>query len=158
MVFDMDGDYLKEIYLGSDNGNLYGFNSFGEILDGFPFDVETDSRKLIELVSNCVCNGFESTSIVWRKLSINGPTRFIELELNVEIQLIRDKMEKLKNHLTKKIGKKDLILIEKVQNENSIGKDQNFFNVIVNEKIREGNIVACVYTGIKNDMLIAKRI
>ena len=67
-------------------------------------------------------------------------------------------MEKLKKHLTKKIGKKDLILIEKVQNENSIGKDQNFFNVIVNEKIKEGNIVACVYTGINNDMLIAKRI
>ena len=36
-------------------------------------------------------------------------------------------------------GKKDLILIEKVQNENSIGKDQNFFNVIVNEKIKEGD-------------------
>ena len=54
--------------------------------------------------------------------------------------------------------KNDLILIEKVQNENSIGKDQNFFNVIVNEKIKEGNIVACVYTGISNDMLIAKRI
>ena len=66
--------------------------------------------------------------------------------------------EIIKNHLAKKIGKKDLILIEKVQNENSIGKDQNFFNVIVNEKIKEGNIVACVYTGISNDMLIAKRI
>ena len=48
--------------------------------------------------------------------------------------------------------------IEKVQNENSIGKDQNFINVIVNEKIKEGDIVACIYTGISNDMLIAKRI
>jgi tRNA A37 methylthiotransferase MiaB len=67
-------------------------------------------------------------------------------------------IKKLKKHLAKKIGKKDLILIEKVQNENSIGKDQNFFNVIVNEKIKEGNIVACVYTGVSNDMLIAKRI
>ena len=26
------------------------------------------------------------------------------------------------------------------------------------EKIKEGNIVACVYTGINNDMLLAKRI
>jgi tRNA A37 methylthiotransferase MiaB len=67
-------------------------------------------------------------------------------------------IEKLKNHLTKKIGKKDLILIEKVQNENSIGKDQNFFNVIVNEKIKEGDIIACVYTGVNNNMLMAKRI
>ena len=67
-------------------------------------------------------------------------------------------IKKLKKHLAKKIGKKDLILIEKVQNENSIGKDQNFFNVIVNEKIKEGDIIACVYTGVNNNMLMAKRI
>ena len=67
-------------------------------------------------------------------------------------------MEKLKQRLSKKVGKKDLILIEKIQNENSIGKDQNFFNVIVNEKIKEGDIVNCVYTGVNNDMLMAKRI
>ena len=67
-------------------------------------------------------------------------------------------IEKLKKHLTKKIGEKDLILIEKFQNENSIGKDQNFFNVIINEKIKEGDIATCVYTGVNNDMLIAKRI
>ena len=67
-------------------------------------------------------------------------------------------MEKLKKRLSTKVGKKNSILIEKIQNENSIGKDQNFFNVIVNEKIKEGDIVACVYTGISNDMLIAKRI
>ena len=74
-------------------------------------------------------------------------------------KILRQKgMEKLKRHLEKKVGKKDSILIEKVQNENSIGKDQNFFNVIVNEKIKEGDIVACVYTGINNDRLIAKRI
>ena len=49
MVFDMDGDSLKEIYLGSDNGNLYGFNSFGEILDGFPFDVGVDIRSSVAI-------------------------------------------------------------------------------------------------------------
>ena len=59
---------------------------------------------------------------------------------------------------SKKIGKKDLILIEKVQNEKSMGKDQNFLNVLVNEKIKEGDIVACIYTGVNNDMLMAKRI
>ena len=67
-------------------------------------------------------------------------------------------MEKFKQRLLKKVGKKDLILIEKIQNGNSIGKDQNFFNVTVNEKIKEGDIVKCVYTGINNDMLMAKRI
>ena len=58
----------------------------------------------------------------------------------------------------KKVGEKDLILIEKIQNEKSIGKDQNFFNVILDEKITEGDIVPCVYVGVKNDMLMAKRI
>ena len=67
-------------------------------------------------------------------------------------------MEKLKQRLSKKVGGKDLILIEKVQNEKSIGKDQNFFNVIINEKIKEGDIVTCVYTGVNNDMLMAERI
>ena len=74
-------------------------------------------------------------------------------------KILRQKgMEKLKRYLNKKIGEKDLILIEKNQNEKSIGKDQNFFNVILNEKIKEGNIVPCVYIGVNNDMLMAKRI
>ena len=49
MVFDMNGDSLKEIYLGSDNGSLYGFNSSGEILDGFPFDVGVDIRSSVAI-------------------------------------------------------------------------------------------------------------
>ena len=57
-----------------------------------------------------------------------------------------------------KILQLNLILIEKNQNENSIGKDQNFFNVILDEKIREGDIVPCIYVGVNNNMLMAKRI
>ncbi len=57
-----------------------------------------------------------------------------------------------------RIGEKDLVLIEKNQNEKSIGKDQNFFNVIVNEKLKEGNLVPCVYVGVNNNMLLAKRL
>ena len=51
-----------------------------------------------------------------------------------------------------------LILIEKNENKKSIGKGQNFFNAIFNEKIREGEIIPCVYIGINNEVLIAKRI
>ena len=32
------------------------------------------------------------------------------------------------------------------------------FYIILNEKIKEGDIVTCVYTGVNNDMLMAKRI
>ena len=67
-------------------------------------------------------------------------------------------IEKLKQKIAKRIGKKDLILIEKNQNKKSIGKDQNFFNAIINEEIKEGVIIPCVYIGIDNDILMAKRI
>ena len=35
---DLNSDGLKEIYFGSDNEALHGYNSFGEELDGFPFE------------------------------------------------------------------------------------------------------------------------
>ena len=67
-------------------------------------------------------------------------------------------LEKFKKQIEKKVGKKDLILIEKNKNERSIGKGQNFFNAIFNEKIKEGEIISCEYIGIKDEVLIAKRI
>ena len=67
-------------------------------------------------------------------------------------------MEKFKQHLAKKVGEKDLILIEKNEDKKSIGKGQNFFNAIFNEKIKEGEIISCEYIGIKDEVLIAKRI
>ncbi len=54
-----------------------------------------------------------------------------------------------------KVGEKDLVLIEKNQNEKSIGKDQNFFNVILNEELKEGELVPCVY--IESEFLEAKK-
>ena len=38
IVADLNSDGLKEIYFGSDNEALHGYNSFGEELDGFPFE------------------------------------------------------------------------------------------------------------------------
>ena len=38
VVADLNNDGLKEIYFGSDNEALHGYNSFGEELDGFPFE------------------------------------------------------------------------------------------------------------------------
>ena len=71
---------------------------------------------------------------------------------------LRDKgMENLKKHLKNKIGKKEFILIENNKNKISLGKDQHFVKVKIDEDIIEGNIISCVYTGIDNDTLIAKR-
>ena len=38
VVTDLNSDGLKEIYFGSDNEALHGYNSFGEELTGFPFE------------------------------------------------------------------------------------------------------------------------
>ena len=135
--------------------------TFGaDLIAGFPTETDDMFRDTLDLVDQCHLTHLHVFPYSPR---INTPAARMP---QVDKSIIKDRantlrtmgIKKLKQRLTKKIGEKDSILIEKVQNENSIGKDQNFFNVIVNEKIREGNIVACVYTGIKNDMLIAKRI
>ena len=67
-------------------------------------------------------------------------------------------LKNLKKHLSTKIGQKDLILVENNYNKKSIGKDQHFLKVELNEKINEGSIISCIYTGIQNDTLLAKKI
>ena len=135
--------------------------TFGaDFITGFPTETDKMFRDTLDLVDQCHLTHLHVFPYSPR---INTPAARMP---QVDKSIIKDRantlrqmgMEKLKQRLSKKVGKKNLILVEKTQDENSIGKDQNFFNVIVNEKIKEGNIVACVYTGISNDMLIAKRI
>ena len=74
-------------------------------------------------------------------------------------KILREKgLKNLKKYLVNKIGKKDLILVEKNEDKKSMGKDQNFLNVIVDESVNEGNIIQCIYTGIENNKLLAKKI
>ena len=69
---------------------------------------------------------------------------------------LRDKgFEKLEENLKKKIGKKELILIENNKDNISFGKDQNFIKVKIDENIKEGKIISCIYTGIEGDTLLA---
>ena len=135
--------------------------TFGaDLIAGFPTETDEMFKDTLDLVDQCHLTHLHVFPYSPR---INTPAARMP---QVDKSIIKDRantlrqmgMEKFKKQLTKKLGEKDLILIEKVQNENSIGKDQNFFNVIVNEKIKEGDIVACVYTGVNNDMLMAKRI
>jgi len=135
--------------------------TFGaDFITGFPTETDEMFRDTLNLVDQCHLTHLHVFPYSPR---VNTPAARMP---QVDKYIIKDRaktlrqmgMEKLKQRLSKKVGKKDLILIEKIQNENSIGKDQNFFNVIVNEKIKEGDIVKCVYTGVNNDMLMAKRI
>ena len=135
--------------------------TFGaDFITGFPTETDKMFRDTLNLVDQCHLTHLHVFPYSPR---INTPAARMP---QVDKSIIKDRantlrqmgMEKLKKRLSKKVGKKNLILVEKTQDENSIGKDQNFFNVIVNEKIKEGDIVTCEYTGVNNDMLIAKRI
>ena len=135
--------------------------TFGaDFITGFPTETDKMFRDTLDLVDQCHLTHLHVFPYSPR---INTPAARMP---QIDKSIIKDRantlrqmgMEKLKQRLSKKVGKKNLILVEKTQDENSIGKDQNFFNVIVNEKIKEGDIVTCEYTGVNNDMLIAKRI
>ena len=135
--------------------------TFGaDFITGFPTETDKMFRDTLDLVDQCHLTHLHVFPYSPR---INTPAARMP---QVDKSIIKDRantlrqmgMEKLKQRLSKKVGKKNLILVEKIQDENSIGKDQNFFNVIVNEKIKEGDIVTCEYIGVNNDMLIAKRI
>ena len=131
-----------------------------DLITGFPTETQKMFIDTLNLVDECHLTHLHVFPYSSRD---NTPaSRMPQVEKYVikdRAKILRQKgMEKLKKYLNKKVGEKDLILIEKNQNEKSIGKDQNFFNVILDEKIREGDIVPCVYVGVNNDVLMAKRI
>jgi len=135
--------------------------TFGaDFIVGFPTETDEMFKDTLDLVDKCHVTHLHVFPYSPRD---NTPAarmpqidRFI---IRDRANILRQKgMEKFKLHLAKKVGEKDLILIEKNQNEKSIGKDQNFFNAIFDEKIREGDIIPCVYVGVYNDLLMAKRI
>ena len=135
--------------------------TFGaDLITGFPTETHKMFVDTLNLVDECHLTHLHVFPYSARD---NTPaSRMPQVEKSVikdRAKILRQKgMEKLKKYLNKKVGEKDLILIEKNQNEKSIGKDQNFFNVILDEKIREGDIVPCVYVGVNNDVLMARRI
>jgi len=135
--------------------------TFGaDLITGFPTETHEMFKDTLNLVDECHLTHLHVFPYSARD---NTPaSRMPQVEKSVikdRAKILRQKgMEKLKKYLNKKVGEKDLILIEKNQNEKSIGKDQNFFNVILDEKIREGDIVPCVYVGVNNDVLMARRI
>ena len=135
--------------------------TFGaDLITGFPTETHKMFKDTLNLVDECHLTHLHVFPYSARD---NTPaSRMPQVQKSVikdRAKILRQKgMEKLKKYLNKKVGEKDLILIEKNQNEKSIGKDQNFFNVILDEKIREGDIVHCVYVGVNNDVLMARRI
>jgi len=135
--------------------------TFGaDLITGFPTETDEMFKDTLDLVDEC---SLTHLHVFPYSLRENTPAaRMPQIDKSViknRANKLRQKgMKKFKQHLAKKVGEKDLILIEKNENEKSIGKGKNFFNTIFNEKIREGDIIPCIYVGVNDDMLIAKRI
>jgi len=135
--------------------------TFGaDLITGFPTETNKMFKDTLDLIDECHLTHLHVFPYSPRE---NTPAaRMPQVDKSIikdRAKILRQKgIEKFKKHLATKVGEKDLILIEKNQNKKSIGKDQNFFNAIINEEITEGDIIPCVYIGIDNDMLMAKRI
>ena len=134
--------------------------TFGaDIIAGFPTETEEMFKDTLNLIDKCHLTHLHVFPYSPRE---NTPAaRMPQLDKstikNRATKLRQKGIEKFKQHIAKKVGKKDLILIEKNENEKSLGKDQNFINAIFNEKIKEGDIIPCIYVGVQNEMLMAKR-
>ena len=134
--------------------------TFGaDIIAGFPTETEKMFLDSIKLIDECKLTHLHVFPYSPRN---NTPaSRMPQLDKGIiknRASRLRNKgFENLKRHLKNKIGKKELILIENIKNKISLGKDQHFVKVKIDEDIMEGNIISCVYTGIDNDTLIAKR-
>ena len=135
--------------------------TFGaDIIAGFPTETEEMFKDSIKLIDECYLTHLHVFPYSPRE---NTPAaRMPQLDKTIiknRAKILRDKgLINLKKHLASKVGKKDLILVEKNEDERSLGKDKNFLNVVVNDLVGEGNIIPCIYTGVENNKLLAKKI
>ena len=133
--------------------------TFGaDIIAGFPTETETMFQDSIKLVDECNLTHLHIFPYSPRE---NTPaSRMPQVQKNIikdRARRLREKgMDKLKKHLKKNIGKKEQILIESRKENFSLGKDQHFLKVKLEEEFKEGNIISCIYTGVENDTLLAR--
>jgi len=135
--------------------------TFGaDIIAGFPTESELmfqDSLKLID-----ECNLTHLHIFPYSPREKTPASRMPQIDKKIIKERAKKLREKGKKNLIKylknKIGDKNFILIESSDSQKSIGKDQHFVKVQIDQKIQEGNIIHCLYTGIYNDVLLAKRI
>ena len=135
--------------------------SFGaDIIAGFPTETEKMFEDSLSLIDECNLTHLHVFPYSPRENTPAAQMPQVDKAIiKKRAKILRERGKtKLAKHLLFKIGKKDSILIEKNEKGISRGKDQNFIKVELNENINAGTIVSCIYTGIQNDVLIAKRL
>ncbi len=135
--------------------------TFGaDIIAGFPTETDEMFNESLDLIDKCNLTHLHVFPYSPRQ---NTPAakmpQINKYTIKQRAKILRTKGEKkLLNYLKNKIGKECSILIEKSNTNKSNGKDQNFSKVEVNQNIKEGEIISCIYTGINNNILIAKKV
>ena len=135
--------------------------TFGaDIIAGFPTESEIMFQDSLKLIDECKLTHLHIFPYSPREKTPASRMPQIDKKIIKErAKKLREKGKKnLMKYLTNKIGDKNFILIESSDTQKSIGKDQHFIKVQINQKIQEGKIIPCVYTGIYNEVLLAKRI
>ena len=135
--------------------------TFGaDIIAGFPTESEIMFQDSLKLIDECKLTHLHIFPYSPREKTPASRMPQIDKKIIKErAKQLREKGKKnLMKYLTNKIGDKNFILIESSDTQKSIGKDQHFIKVQINQKIQEGKIIPCVYTGIYNEVLLAKRI
>ena len=135
--------------------------TFGaDIIAGFPTESEIMFQDSLKLIDECKLTHLHIFPYSPREKTPASRMPQIDKKIIKErAKQLREKGKKnLMKYLTNKIGDKNFILIESSDSQKSIGKDQHFIKVQIDQEIQEGNIIPCVYTGIYNDVLLAKRI
>ncbi|PPR50138.1 MAG: Threonylcarbamoyladenosine tRNA methylthiotransferase MtaB [Alphaproteobacteria bacterium MarineAlpha5_Bin5] len=135
--------------------------TFGaDIIAGFPTETDKMFDDSIRLIKECHLTHVHVFPYSSREKT--AAAHMPQVEKNIikkrAKELRKKGAEQMNKHLLNIIGNKDEILIEQTNETISKGKGQNFINVKLNEKIDVGKIVRCIYTGIKDDILLAKRI
>ena len=135
--------------------------TFGaDIIAGFPTESEIMFQDSLKLIDECKLTHLHIFPYSPREKTPASRMPYIDKKKKKErAKKLREKGKKnLIKYLTNKIGDKNFILIESSDSQKSIGKDQHFIKVQIDQEIQEGNIIPCVYTGIYNDVLLAKKI
>jgi 2-methylthioadenine synthetase len=110
--------------------------TFGaDIIAGFPTETEEMFKDSIKLIDEC--NLTHLHVFPYSPRESTPAARMPQLDkttIKNRAKILREKgLLNLKKYLTNKIGKKELILVEKKEHKKSLGKDQNFLSVVIDE-------------------------
>ena len=131
-----------------------------DLIAGFPTETDEMFQDSVKIIQQC-----ELTHLHVFPYSIRENTpaaRMPQLNRNIikkRAKILREEgWKQMKNYLKNQIGNSATVLVERVKENISYGKSQHFTKIQITNSIKTGEIVDCVITGIKQDVLSAQMI